>query len=208
MIEVTPPPEPADFNEICRGPGNKILAKTPPVPHDKLDGLWTPFTIPLAKGFNHRCGWLAMRIVKGEVDHYMSKSKDANRYLVYEWSNYRYIESTINKYKRTRDDRVLDPFDIESGWFKVILPSFQLIRTDAVPVDEIVRAKYTLEKLHLIDEEWIIDERQRWYADYYHQECTLSYLETNAPLVATAVRDWEATGRTLPPPPDDPLAEL
>lgn len=197
MIPVAQDAEPAAFEEGCRKPGNDWLAAN----LDRKKGFrdyWTAFWENLAEAFHDRCGWWAMRIECGEVDHFLSKSKPAHRTLIYEWSNYRYIAPTVNKSKGTKDDRVLDPFEVEEGWFEVLLPSLELVVTRLIPAEKIDRARFTLRALHLARGAKVRRNRRRWYEDYKAGRITKAGLVAFAPLVAEAVQRREAAGLPLP----------
>jgi hypothetical protein len=195
MVPIANPiPEPEDFDVNCRQAGNLWLNENPN--SSKFPGLWTEFNEELADGFHNRCGWWAMFIAEGHVDHYRSKKNQRN--LVYEWSNYRYIAGTVNSSKRTLDDRVLDPFEIEEGWFEVHLQSMQLVMTDDLPDHLREKAKFTLERLHLENGKKVRRNRLGWYQRYKDGKISIAGLEEVAPLVADAVRKWEAENRSLP----------
>ncbi len=108
MIPVRRPPKPRDFNRDCRTPGNQWLAANPG--SNAFPDYWTKFQPDLEKAFACRCGWWAVRIADGEVDHYLSKKN--HRRLAYEWSNYRYIAGSVNSSKGNHDDALLDPFEV------------------------------------------------------------------------------------------------
>lgn len=137
-----------------------------------------------------------MRIADGVVDHYLSTEN--YRHLAYAWKNYRYIAGTVNSSKKTLDDQVLDPFEIQPGWFEIILPSMQLVRTSAVPLAFQAKADFTLTKLHLGNGLKVRRNRKRWYEDYRDKGLPMHLLEEYAPLVADAVAKWLATGKPLP----------
>jgi hypothetical protein len=124
----------------------------------------------------------------GSVDHYISWDTDHS--LAYEWSNYRFAAEWINKSKQTADDQVLDPFEVQDGWFEILLPSLQLVVvTSAVPSNKRAQAEYTLERLHLRDDERVIRQREAWYRRYQENKLTLEGLEEVAPLLARAIRN-------------------
>jgi hypothetical protein len=148
MIPVTNPlPEPATFESNCRTPGNAWLAANPTAKSKSFPSYWIHFEDDIAKGFQFRCGWLGFEITEGDIDHYLSKQKHRNK--TYEWSNYRYIAGSVNSSKRTQDANVLDPFDVQDGWFILGLPDMQLRGTNAIPIRLRDKAKYTIEKLKL-----------------------------------------------------------
>lgn len=184
MIPVANPiSEPADFEARCRTPGNAWL-RTHPVgrPSDR----WSPFRLALAAGFSDRCGYGAMWISSGTVDHFVSCEED--RSLAYEWSNYRYVEGWFNSSKNKHlSSQLLDPFEIQEGWFEIDLPSLQLRLTDAVPPAVRERAEFTLTKLPLRDDERVIRQRRGWL-EMYEEGTPLAVIDRRAPLIAQAIR--------------------
>ncbi|MEQ9483195.1 hypothetical protein [Coleofasciculus sp. F4-SAH-05] len=184
MIPFLMPPEPPNFDAQARQPGNDWLAKNPEAKRPK--DYWSSFKGYLANGFNHLCGYSAMYEPIGTVDHYRSFKNSPD--LAYEWSNYRYAAQWINSSKRTVDEQILDPFQVGDDWFEILLPSLQLVVTDKVPPSERKRAEFTLQRLHLQDDERVIRQRQQWYQLYLDGDLTLTGLEKKAPLIARAIR--------------------
>lgn len=187
MMRFTPPPEPADFEQQVRKAGNKWLVKNSTT---KPKDFWSTFKPQLAQGFQNLCGYSVMHIPSGmgTVDHYLSKSKAKNRHLIYEWKNYRYALSRVNSCKGIYDRQILDPFEVEDNWFEIILPSCQLVLTDAVPDSDRERVQFTIKQLQLQNSEWVIEQRQEWYRMYLENELNLEGLEKKAPLIARAVK--------------------
>jgi len=184
MIPVHPVKEPKTFDEAVRKPGNEWLKKNPcakrPTP------LWKPFTSVLADGYRNRCGYAAMLDpTGGTIDHFLSYKNRPD--LSYEWDNYRFASSTLNSSKLNADYAVLDPLEVREGWFKIILPSLQLIATDAIPRAFKAKAEYTIKRLHLRDGERIIRWRQSWYEMYLKGHLDIEGLREVAPLIADAV---------------------
>jgi hypothetical protein len=195
---VNPIPEPPDFEVECRQKGNQWLADHPNAKSKSFPAHWTKFEAELEAGFHRRCGWWAMRIDSGTVDHYMSKERPASRHLVYEWSNYRHAAGTLNSSKKQVDDKVLDPFDVQAGWFEVLLPSMLLVRTNNVPQQLRDKADYTLTRLKLASGTKVRRNRKRWYEDYKANKITRDGLRDYAPLIAAAVERLEANHQPLP----------
>ncbi|MCP4689153.1 MAG: hypothetical protein GY859_13950 [Desulfobacterales bacterium] len=139
----------------------------------------------LAEGFSDLCAYTVMYTPDGVVDHYLSRQN--YRQLIYEWSNYRFSAGWINSSKKTADNTVLDPLEIVDGWFEIILPSLQMVVTDNVPLHLRQKAEYTLERLHLGDDERVIHQRREWYRMHQAGELTLAGLYKKAPLIAAAI---------------------
>ncbi len=137
-----------------------------------------------------------MRIDDGVVDHFLSKKNRPE--LIYEWSNYRYIAGSVNGSKGNHDDKVLDPFEVRDGWFEVILPSMQLVMTHQIPASLVAKAEFTLKQLRLRDGTKVVRNRKAWYDQYKNGMLTLEGLQSNAPLVAKAVKKLQKVGELLP----------
>jgi hypothetical protein len=132
MIPVPRSEEPANFDEQVRQPGARWLAANPSVvrPRD----FWTYCLPALREAFTNRCGYAAMYDpTGGTVDHYLSVKN--HRAQTYEWNNYRFASDTLNKTKKNADAAVLDPHEIQVGWFEILLPSLQMRVTNFRPPD-------------------------------------------------------------------------
>jgi hypothetical protein len=202
MIAVPNPiPEPADFDATCRQQGNAwLLAKRHAGESPKTSqypNYWSNYEDHLARAFQQRCGWWAMWIAEGQVEHFLSKKNRPD--LTYEWSNYRFIAGSVNGSKGNHDNKVLDPFEIQDGWFEVILPSMQLVTTSQLPAALSVRAEFTLKQLRLRDGTKVMRNRKRWYQQFKDGALTMDGLKSNAPLLAAAVTKLQAAGHNRPP---------
>lgn len=98
MIRVTAPGRaPWGFNARCRTRGRKWLRENPD--YDRPRDYWTEFEPALRRVFRVLCGYCAMTVMKGEIDHFVPaallKERGQHR-LAYEWSNFRYGEKTMN----------------------------------------------------------------------------------------------------------------
>lgn len=197
MIPVARPKEPKRFDAACRAPGLAWLKKNPKEPPKDL---WSPFEEDLRTAFHERCGWLAMWIPAGQIDHYLSKHhpngkrRKKQRPLAYEWSNLRYADGSVNNRKRNADEAVLDPFEVTAGSFEVTA-SLRLRVAAACPALMRTRAAETLTRLGLDDGRVAMRMRQHFLARYefavkhgMSKAAALDQLERDAPLVAAYVR--------------------
>ena len=184
MIRFEPVDEPADFEERAKVPGAAWLAAHPDAKRPK--DYWTPFKGELARGFRLLCAYSAMYEAVGTVDHFMSWDEDQSK--AYEWANYRYCSAWINSSKgNTLAAKLLDPFEIEDGWFELHLPSLQLRVADTIPDEFRERAEYVLNRLHLRDDERVMRQRSAWYSLYQDGHISPDGLEKMAPLIAAAI---------------------
>ena len=186
MIRFERVPEPADFDRRARVPGTVWLAAHPGDGRPK--DFWTPFKGALAEGFRNLCAYSAMYEPVGTVDHFMSCDEDRSK--AYEWNNYRYCAAWINSSKNNVPaGDLLDPFEIEDGWFELHLPSLQLRVSGTVPEEFRERAEYVMERLHLRNDERVMRQRSVWYGMYQCGELTRDGLKRMAPLIAAAIDD-------------------
>lgn len=176
--------EPPSFHDECRAPGNAWLLANPEArrPRD----FWSPFRGHLSDAFRELCAYSAMYEPVGTVDHFVSCNE--NRDLAYEWANYRFASGWINSSKsRTVAEQILDPLQVGDGWFRILLPSLQLVITERVPAEFRERAQETLRRLHLVDDERVIRQRRKWLALWESGSLSLDGLRQMAPLIAEAV---------------------
>lgn len=192
MISVKRIKEPARFEADVRIPGTQWLAANPDA--KRPSAFWSQCLSELRNGFSSLCGYAAMFVPTGTVDHYLSCRNHPQR--AYEWSNYRFASSEMNNIKRAKDNKVLDPFEVKEGWFEILLPSLQMVLTATVPPALRNKAAYTLKHLKLQDDERVIRWRQSWY-DLYLRGLPLEELRKKAPLIAAAV-DKQIAAATLP----------
>ena len=82
------------------------------------------------------------------VDHMIAKSTRWDQ--VYEWRNYRLACALMNSWKGAVAS-VLDPFEIEDGWFALELVAFQVVPGDELPDDTEMLVRDTIEQLRLND---------------------------------------------------------
>jgi hypothetical protein len=141
------------------------------------------------------------------VDHYVPCGEDRTK--AFEWDNYRYASEAINSRKQALDKkkiRVLDPFVVKDGWFRVILPSFELEPTDAVDPSLRKIAQDTLEALGLDKGHEAIEARWSVYESHWNNgKIDLEGLRRDAPLIADAVELRMREGKPLPAPTDSPM---
>ncbi len=184
MIRFETVPKPAGFTAAVEVPGVTWLDNNPNAKRPK--DLWTPFKAALADGFRFLCAYSAMYEPVGTVDHFVSYDEDNSK--AYAWDNYRYCAGWINSSKqKVKAAEIFDPFEVEDGWFEIILPSVQLIVSDSIPGEHRERAEFVLKRLHLRDDERVLRQRREWLRMYQENEISIEGLHTKAPLIARAV---------------------
>jgi hypothetical protein len=184
MIRFEPAPKPEGFAELVEKRGSEWLAAhSAGRPH----AYWREFLPKLADAFRNLCAYSAMYEPVGTVDHFMSCNEDRTK--AYDWSNYRFASQLMNSIKSNlKSHQLIDPFEVQNGWFKILLPSLQLVLTDRVPDEWKDRAQFMLDRLCLGNDERILRQRRKWYELYESEELSLEGLMKMAPLIAAAVK--------------------
>ena len=183
-------PEPEDFDRQCRQKGRDWLASHPkdhrPKGQTRPKDFWSPFRLMLAERFSDRCAYGAMYEPVATVDHFQPVQADES--LAYDWNNYRFASGWLNSSK-SKGAEVLDPFDVQPGWFALLLPSLQLVaRKERIPSALHPLVDATLQRLHLCDDERIVRQRRKWLEMYETGRLDLQGLKIMAPLIAEAVQ--------------------
>ncbi len=184
MIRFSPVPEPAAFDAEVRQRGKRWLQKNP---KERPIDYWGKFKGELSDGFGHLCAYSAMYEPVGTVDHFVSCDEDRSQ--AYEWSNYRFASGWLNSSKQNiTASQIIDPFEVKDGWFRILLPSLQLVvEASMIPQSLLPKAEFVLKRLHLRDDERVLRQRREWYRMYQDEELTLAGLYKKAPLIARAV---------------------
>jgi hypothetical protein len=213
MIRVEPAPEPADFDNKVRQPGlraiaemtgspglpkrrgrpREVVAASPDeIPADKFPALWTAALPELLESYGRVCAYMSFYIERvtgaASVDHMLPKSVDWRE--IYEWRNYRLACSWMNSRKNDYQD-VLDPFEINNGWFRLELVGYQVIPAPGLPADIHERVQATIDRLKLNDYE-CLKLREEYAEDFHHGDLSLNRLRQRAPFLA---REIEMAGK-------------
>jgi hypothetical protein len=202
MIRVALADEPVGFDARVRSPGlrataemvgekpkrnagkrfKKIAKKREDIPPDQFPPYWTEALDDLMQAYRHICAYSCFRIheVTGarSVDHFAAKSRSWDK--VYEWSNYRLACSLLNARKKDFSD-ILDPFDIQDGWFQLELVAFQVIPNPNLSQATRKRITDTVDRLRLND---FCKERTEDAERYWNKDISLRTLERESPFVA------------------------
>ena len=194
MIRFEAPDEPADFDTRVRQKGMQWMADRPGWKELELDlpSYWTDVLDELKDAYKGLCAYSCLiESFRGTVDHYLSKQKDHRPDLAFEWSNYRFCSATINQRKGNKDDRILDPHEVEDDWFIVQIPSMHLLMTDRVPEEVRARAEFTLSKagINLMEDSTLAKSRLRVLKLYFRTGRSRAVLAEECPLLLRAVDD-------------------
>lgn len=216
MIPVAMAVEPPDFDARVRRPGlsaiRELAGRRPllrrsahkraaicgryrDIPSVKYPEFWRDALPDVAAAYGRICAYSCLYIhsATGEptIGHRLPKSMAWHG--VYRWSNYRLACSLMNS-RKGADERVLDPFRVEDGWFAMEFTAYQVAPGPAATGDVLTEVLYTIERLRLNDAR-CCDERRDYVQWYETGELTLRHLDAKAPFIA---RELRRNGRLLP----------
>ena len=97
---------------------------------------------------------------------------------------------------KRREAGLLDPYEVGSGWFRLVLPTLRVELTDAVPADRLDEAKNTLQRLKLDRHPKVRRLREEWLEFYRCGELQLSALWRFDPMLADALEQLFAEDPT------------
>lgn len=194
MKPVVRVPAPTTFASASQR-GNDWLARNPNST-ERPPAYWREFNIDLGRGFKFLCGYMALWTTDGTVDHFVSIDEDRSR--AYDWDNYRYVAGWVNSSKQNVvSTDILDPYEVEEGWFEILLPTLELVVTSKVPPEKRARAEQTLKRLPIGRDERVIKRRGVYYDEYLNKNLDLAQLWRRAPLLAAAIEKQQAN-RQMP----------
>ena len=196
MMRVTLAPEPETFDRRVRQPGLRALDKLArklsvpksDIPSSEFPDHWRRSLDDLLAAYNRICSYLCLYIPRGtgarSVDHMVPRSLAWDR--AYEWDNYRLACSLMNSRKGDAV-HVLDPFEVEDGWFALELVAFQVLPADGLPDPIATAVDDTIRRLRLNDEE-CCGAREEYAEEYWRENVTFDYVKRCAPFVASELR--------------------
>ena len=197
MMRVHLAPEPDAFDEEVRQPGRSALDRLAvqkysgskeAIPASEFPPYWRESIDDLLAAYNRICSYLCLYIPRAtgarSVDHMVPKSLAWDR--AYEWDNYRLACLLMNSRKGAATS-VLDPFEVEDGWFVLELVEFQVLPADGLANPTSVAVENTIERLRLNDKE-CCDARAQYAQEYWNDNVNLDYVTRYAPFVANELR--------------------
>lgn len=186
MIPVQLQPEPEFFDRSVRTPGTKFLKEIPHPKSHQWRGkeYWQKALPDMRKVYQETCAYCAQKIPYGtgnhSIDHFLPK--DNYPALAYEWSNFRYVSSRLNSYKGKH--HILDPFEIEVGWFVLSFSSFFIEPNPTLSPETQKAIQETIEVLKLNKDEDLVEERWEWFQRFQSGNISFSHLQEMCPFIA------------------------
>lgn len=183
-----PQPEPAFFDKEVRQKGVRFIAKHPDAV--KFANYWSQSVAcadAVRNAFGSLCAYSCLRSHAGDVDHFRSQNEcrsDGALHIIYEWSNYRFADKTVNQVKNAvKYTEILDPFEVENDWFSIDLPSLLLKMSSSINHSDVrTRGETSIEKLGLNGD--YLKRRRRSIYDVFKQgKANLQYVQDEYPLL-------------------------
>ena len=185
MIHVKKQQEPIDFNIKVRIPGRKFLNSCPqPKRKDwHRHNYWRECNRDLYDCYNGVCAYTGewFSLTTGVVDHFKPKSLAPG--LAYEWDNYRLATQRANHNKDSYI--IVDPFNVQLGWFTLEIPSCLIVVGDGLSCEIYAQVKYTIEKLRLNSDDEYVQRRCDTIIDYINGNISFASLRRYFPFIAS-----------------------
>lgn len=152
------------------------------LPSSEFPTYWENALDSLMTAYDEICAYSCFRIhrVTGgrSVEHFAPRSRAWDR--VYEWQNYRLACTRLNARKRDFTD-VLDPFEVQTGWFQLELVGFQVLPAPDLDAATWLLVQQTIDRLGLDD---FRTRRAADAEDYWTGNVSLEVLRRESPFVA------------------------
>jgi len=155
---------------------------------------WKRAMPALHRAYRGYCAYLARYIESVETpttDHFIALRNARDPMLAYTWSNYRLAHALVNGVKSAIPD-VLDPFEIEEGWFAIDFGTFETVVGPAAPPEQRAAILHTIAALKL-DGRALATTRRRaaeryWAPPAGHAPIPLWSLEEDEPFLVRELR--------------------
>ena len=188
MIPVIPQPEYAEFDRQVRQPGLAFLARIarPTSTDFGKHNFWKRAMRQLHAAYSGTCAYTTMYLVYGgAIDHFLPKSMYPR--MTYEWSNYRLARQKVNGRKGNTVE-VMDPFEVETGWFVLDFPSCLVRPGSEVSAELKKRINATINILRLNADDLLVQERCNLLVDLADGNVTMRFLDRWYPFLSSEVR--------------------
>lgn len=188
MIRVAQQPEYEGFDQSVRQRGQAFLRGNPNPNSQqfKKHNYWSSCLQNLHAVYQGQCAYTSRHLVEtGSVDHFLPKSRYPH--LAYEWDNFRLARQVINS-RKGNSEEVVDPFQVEQGWFVLDLPSCLVKAGEELTAEIRASVNRTINTLALNQDERLVQERCDLLVNLADGDITLRYLDRHYPFLSSEVR--------------------
>ncbi len=189
MIRVICQPEPSNFESTVRRPGiqflkacNLALGQSTPSKFEWRP-LWRLALEDLYDSYDGICAYLGIKMEFSQggvsVDHF--EPKHTNPFRAFDWDNFRLTSSRMNS-RKGRSQDVLDPFQIQNGWFEIDFTTGRVKANQDIDLQIQNQVKQTIKRLRLNDmrsKKQRIQFLDRWLA----KKINLEVVKEDAPFI-------------------------
>lgn len=177
--------EPTGFDQNVRRRGATYLRALPGHKDFKGHHYWKWASSELIVAYGRICAYTCWYMpLNGTLDHYRPKSKYPE--LAYEWSNYRLALHRMNCNKADSTE-VLDPFDVQLGWFTLDFPSCLVVPGTGLNADVEMQVRRSIEILKLNSDDGLVQERCNLMVDFSKGHVALHFLKERYPFLAVEI---------------------
>ncbi|KIG15695.1 hypothetical protein DB30_05265 [Enhygromyxa salina] len=155
---------------------------------------WKRAMPALHRAYGGYCAYLARYIEPVETpttDHFIALRNTMDPALAYTWSNYRLAHAFVNSVKSAIPD-VLDPFEIDHGWFAIDFGTFKTIPGPGAPPRHREAIVHSIATLKLDGRALAVTRRRAaeryWRAPRGCPPLPFWALETDEPFLASELR--------------------
>lgn len=192
MIRVARPKAPPDYPTKVKVPGERFLRRFPHPTRKQWHhhSYWRNIHQELYNSLNGICSYCAswtprsssnVAVDVTSVDHFIAKSRVPPE--AYEWTNFRLCRSRLNNRKSDFDD-VMDPYEIQNGWFLLEFSTF-LIKPDVqLPVFVAHHVRLTIDRLQLNTDRDYVEQRIAVIRAYTEGKMSFAIVTARYPFIA------------------------
>lgn len=189
MFQIMRQPEPSDFDEKIRTPGQAFLQSkgiySGPVPKNfSWKALWTECADDLYKAYSGISAYSGLHFFHKTtgartVEHFLPKKNHPLE--AYEWRNYRLVSARLNGRKSDYED-VFDPFELPQNCYFMNFLDGTIYINSTLASEHKNLAQNTIIRLKLNDPD-ICSDRILSYEDYCNRNLTAAGFKKYSPFV-------------------------
>lgn len=185
MLPVLQQPEPENFDEQVRRPGNAALQKQgyPKAARFAFPPLWRKVNEDMFAAYDGYCAYSAFRLqpalAYAQIDPFLPKSKYPEN--AYEWANYRLCSQLMNTQKGEKE-LPLDPFTLEPATYQLNLFNGQIKVNPELSPGQQQNADTTIALLRLNSPE-LVHKRTKVLNEFIDGEIGVEFLQREAPFI-------------------------
>ena len=182
MRPVAPQPEPVEFDDRVRKPGNAhVLKQKASGRRLRFEPFWSELYDRFHEAYAGRCAYTCFyQPERATIDHFRPKQQFPE--LAYEWSNYRLCSPRTNQFKGSQGD-ILDPFLITSGLFVLNISGCLVRPADGLETDLRDSVRRTITALRLNDDDYLVQRRVELIVAFAEGHVNKEYVRMMNPFI-------------------------